>query len=125
MEAFRKEKVQAAVATISEQLNEKNIYTALIHDDIAPMKDFVMPLREKYPDMALVLGSDFGGKPSLLVCLGQNRMNAGLNAGQIVRAAGKEIQGGGGGQPAYATAGGKLVEGLPAAIRAAAAMIEG
>ena len=124
VEAFRKEKVQAAVATISEQLNEKNIYTALIHDDIAPMKDFVMPLREKYPNMALVLGSDFGGKPSLLVCLGQNRMNAGLNAGQIVRAAGKEIQGGGGGQPAYATAGGKLVEGLPYAIKAAVVEIE-
>ncbi|MCR4811879.1 MAG: alanine--tRNA ligase [Bacteroidales bacterium] len=123
VEAFRKEKVQAAVAKIAEQLNENKIYSALLHDDLAPMKDFVMPLREKYPDMALVLGSDFGRKPSLLVCLGQNRIDAGLNAGQIVRTAGKEIQGGGGGQPAYATAGGKQVEGLPNAIKAAVEII--
>ncbi len=124
VEAFRKEKVQAAVATIAGHLKEKTIYSALIHDDIAPMKDFVMPLREKYPDMALVLGSDFGGKPSLLVCLGQNRVDAGLNAGQIVRIAGKEICGGGGGQPAYATAGGKLTDGLQKAIDVAVGAIE-
>ena len=123
VEAFRKEKVQAAVAKIAEQLNENKIYSALLHDDLAPMKDFVMPLREKYPDMALVLGSDFGGKPSLLVCLGQNRVDAGLNAGQIVRTAGKEIQGGGGGQPAYATAGGKQVEGLQKALDVAVSLI--
>ena len=116
MEVFRKEKVQEAVAAISEHLKENNVYTALIHDDIAPMKDFVMPLREKYPDMALVLGSDFGGKPSLLVCLGQNRMNAGLNAGQIVRTAGKEIQGGGGGQKTLCMAGGRNADGLAKAM---------
>ena len=75
--------------------------------------------------MALVLGSTFGDKPSLLVCLGQQRVDAGLNAGQIVRNAGKEMQGGGGGQPAYATAGGKLLEGLPKAMEAARQMIEG
>jgi alanyl-tRNA synthetase len=123
VEAFRKEKVQAAVAKIAEQLNENKIYSALLHDDLAPMKDFVMPLREKYPDMALVLGSDFGGKPSLLVCLGQNRVDSGLNAGQIVRTAGKEIQGGGGGQPAYATAGGKQVEGLQKALDVALSLL--
>ena len=119
IDAFRKEKIQAEVSTIGLKLNDNNIYTAFVHYDLAPMKDFVMPLREKYPDMALVLGSDFGDKPSLLVCLGQNRVEAGLNAGQIVRTAGKEIQGGGGGQPAYATAGGKLVSGIPQAIKVA------
>jgi alanyl-tRNA synthetase len=40
----------------------------------------------------------------------------GLNAGQIVREAGREIKGGGGGQPFYATAGGKDVSGLQNAI---------
>ena len=124
VEAFRKEKVQATVAAVSEKLGENSLYSAMLHDDLAPMKDFVMPLRDKHPDMALVLGSDFGGKPSLLVCLGQNRVDAGLNAGQIVRTAGKEIQGGGGGQPAYATAGGKQVEGLQAALNAAVRLIE-
>ena len=56
--------------------------------------------------MALVLGSSYGDKPSLLI-----------------RAAGKEIQGGGGGQPAYATAGGKNVEGVARAIEVAVAEI--
>ena len=123
VEAFRKEKVQAAVAAIADKLKDSSLYTALVHDDLAPMKDFVMPLREKHPDMALVMGSDFGGKPSLLVCLGQNRLDVGLNAGQIVRTAGKEIQGGGGGQPAYATAGGKQVEGLQKALDVAVSLI--
>ena len=48
----------------------------------------------------------------------------GLNAGQIVREAGKEIKGGGGGQPFYATAGGKDVNGLQAAIEKALSFLQ-
>ena len=115
----------AAIEKNAGHLDANSTYSALVHYDLAPMKDFVMPLREKHPDMALVLGSDYGGKPALLVCLGQNRVDAGLNAGQTVRTAGKEIQGGGGGQPAYATAGGKLIEGLPKAIDVAVQSLQG
>ena len=78
-----------------------------------------MQLRQDYPDMALVLGSTVGDKPSLFICLGQNRVDAGKNAGTIIRTAGKEIQGGGGGQPAYATAGGKNAAGIDRAIEVA------
>ena len=78
-----------------------------------------------HPDMALVLGSVVDGKPQLMICLGQNRVDAGKNAGTIIRLAGKEIQGGGGGQPAYATAGGKNPDGLDNAIAAARNEIEG
>ena len=73
--------------------------------------------------MAVALGSVYGGKPALLVALGKNRVDAGLNAATIVRTAGKEIQGGGGGQPAYATAGGKNPDGLDAALRVAEEML--
>ena len=93
--------------------------------DIMQLKDAVMQLRTDNPDMALVLGSTVGGKPSLLICLGQNRVDAGKNAGNIIREAGKEIQGGGGGQPAYATAGGKNVDGIDKAIAVAASLING
>jgi alanyl-tRNA synthetase len=83
-----------------------------------------MQLRANHPNMALVLGSVVNDKPSLLICLGQQLVDAGKNAGTIIRAAGKEIQGGGGGQPAYATAGGKNAAGLDNAIAAAVKMIE-
>ena len=55
----------------------------------------------------------------LTVVLGQRRVDAGFNAGNIVRAAAKEIQGGGGGQPGYATAGGKDATGMAKALQVA------
>jgi len=73
--------------------------------------------------MAVVLGSISDGKPTLLVVLGQARVDAGLNAGQMVRTLGKEIQGGGGGQPHFATAGGKNPDGLDRALNLAKEML--
>ena len=73
--------------------------------------------------MALVLGSRYQGKPSLLVVLGDERVKQGQHAGNIIRAAAKEIQGGGGGQPHFATAGGKNPDGLSAALRVASEML--
>jgi alanyl-tRNA synthetase len=56
-------------------------------------------------------------KPMLSVMLSDDMVSGhGLNAGQIVREAAKLIQGGGGGQPHYATAGGKNADGLSAAV---------
>ncbi|MBR4506259.1 MAG: hypothetical protein IKP21_05745, partial [Bacteroidales bacterium] len=71
----------------------------------------------------LVLGSVKEGKPALLIVLGQNRVDAGLNAGQMVRTLGKEIQGGGGGQPHFATAGGKNPDGLDKALAVAMTLL--
>jgi len=65
----------------------------------------------------VVLGADFEGKPSLTVAISDNlAKERGWNAGAIVKDLAKDIQGGGGGQPFFATAGGKLSEGLPKAI---------
>lgn len=52
----------------------------------------------------------------LTVMMTEDQVKAGLNAGQLVREAAKLIQGGGGGQPHFATAGGKNPEGLRAAV---------
>ena len=67
--------------------------------------------------MFCVLGSQSAGKPLLTVIISKNLVQErGLNAGQLVREAAKEIKGGGGGAPHFATAGGKDVDGLSAAL---------
>ncbi|MBR1793375.1 MAG: alanine--tRNA ligase [Bacteroidales bacterium] len=123
IETFRRNQATAFCHQLSEQLLHTDLLVQKIDGDLSQMKDAIMQLRADHPDMALVLGSTFGDKPTMMVCLGQQRVDAGLNAGTIVRTAGKEMQGGGGGQPAYATAGGKLVEGLEKAMQVAQQMI--
>jgi alanyl-tRNA synthetase len=79
----------------------------------------VMPLlRGKFTDMkfAMVGATQYEGKPTIAVFLSQPLVDAGLNAGVMIKAAAKHIQGGGGGQAWFATAGGRDVNGLNAAM---------
>ena len=124
VEQFQKAQVNALKQDLARQLALSPLLVRRMDADLSQLKDAMLALASQYPDMAVVLGSVYGGKPALLVALGKNRTDAGLNAGNIVRAAGKEIQGGGGGQPAYATAGGKNPDGLDAALRVAEEMIK-
>lgn len=87
------------------------------------VKHISFELRKQMPDVAAVFGSNFGGKPSLTVVLSDSAVALGLNAGAIVREAAREIDGGGGGQAHYATAGGKNSDGLERAVAAAMALI--
>ena len=81
-------------------------------------KDLVFKIREMMTEsFVCVVGSVFDGKPMLNVMLSDDMVkDHGLNAGQLVREAAKLMQGGGGGQPHFASAGGKNVDGLSAAI---------
>ena len=81
-------------------------------------KDLVFKIRERHPENLLcVIGSVFENKPMLNVMLSDDMVkDHGLNAGQLVREAAKLMQGGGGGQPHFASAGGKNVDGLSAAM---------
>ena len=81
-------------------------------------KDLVFKVRERHPENLLcVIGSVLDNKPTLNVMLSDDLVNdRGLNAGQLVREAAKLMQGGGGGQPHFASAGGKNLDGLSAAI---------
>ena len=94
--------------------------------DVMPesVKNIAMELRNRIERGAVVFGSVFGGKPTLTVALSDAAVEAGLNAGTIVREAAKLMQGGGGGQPHFATAGGKNCEGVEAAMTAAVEMIK-
>ena len=79
----------------------------------------VMPLlRGKFTDVrfAVIAATQWEGKPTIAVFLSQPLVESGLNAGIMIKSAAKHIQGGGGGQPWMATAGGRDVDGLHAAM---------
>ena len=79
----------------------------------------VMPLlRGKFTDMkfAVIAATQWDSKPTIAVFLSQPLVDAGKNAGAMIKSAAKLIQGGGGGQPWMATAGGRDVNGLDAAM---------
>ena len=79
----------------------------------------VMPLlRGKFTDMkfAVIAATHWNEKPTIAVFLSQPLVDEGKNAGAMIKSAAKHIQGGGGGQPWFATAGGRDVNGLNAAM---------
>ncbi len=88
------------------------------------IREIAFMLRSRIRNIAMVLGSAAGGKVSLAVVLGDDVVARGVNASQIVKSAAVEIQGGGGGQPFFAMAGGKRPEGLGAAMQKAKELIE-
>ncbi len=93
-------------------------------EDAGMLKDLAFSLKGEVENLFLVLGADIDGKPNLTVMISENLVKErALNAGQIVREAGREIEGGGGGQPFYATAGGKNVAGIEKAIEKALSFI--
>ncbi len=94
------------------------VVTAVLPLEASAAKDLVFKLRQAVPEGLLAaIGSVANGKPLLSVMLSDDLVSEhSLNAGQLVREAAKLIQGGGGGQPHFATAGGKNVDGLSAAV---------
>ena len=81
------------------------------------LKQLAYELKAKIGDLYCVLGAEIAGKPQLAVMIADNVLaDHKLNAGQIVREMAKEIKGGGGGQPFFATAGGSDVSGLNRAV---------
>lgn len=109
-----KEKLIKEVRTV----NGVSLVRAVLPLEPASAKDLAFKLREAIPDNLLaVIGSVAHEKPSLTLMISDNLVKEhGLNAGQIVREAAKLMQGGGGGQPHYAQAGGKNPDGLNAAV---------
>ena len=120
---LKNEIAAGVVKGLATKLQASPTLVERIADDVNTLKDALIALRNDHPNMAVVLGSVKDGKPALLIVLGQQRVDAGLNAGQMVRTLGKEIQGGGGGQPHFATAGGKNPDGLDKALSVAKEML--
>lgn len=87
------------------------------------IKGIAFGLRPMFADLVFVGGTTIGEKVSLTVMLGEEIVAQGINASQVIREAAKEINGGGGGQPFFATAGGKNADGLDNAILKAVELI--
>ncbi|AMJ65683.1 alanine--tRNA ligase [Hymenobacter sp. PAMC 26628] len=133
--ALRKQMEQFAQQSINQQkdqlagqvkpLNGVNFLAAQVQATSAEgLKTLAFNLRQAVPNLVLVLGAEIDGKPQLAVMLDDELAKAGkLNATALVRELAKEIQGGGGGQPFFATAGGKNLAGLGAAIAKAEAAV--
>tara|TARA_B100001057_G_scaffold29739_1_gene27111 strand:- start:11007 stop:13622 length:2616 start_codon:yes stop_codon:yes gene_type:complete len=92
--------------------------------DAQAIKDIAFVLGKDRDDLFLVLGSAKGDKPILSCYISKKLVSEkGMNAGVVVRELGQYIQGGGGGQPFFATAGGKNPAGIPQALKAAIDLI--
>ena len=124
VEQLQRAAAEGVARHIAEQLQASPTLVQRMSTDVNTLKDAVLALRAEHPDMAVVLGSISGGKPALLIVFGEQRVQAGLNAGQMVRTLGKEIQGGGGGQAHFATAGGKNPDGLDRALALALELLQ-
>ncbi len=128
IEAFGRERLKILKANLKSKIlveNGINIIADQVDvDNGAMLKDLAFQLKGEIDNLFLVLGADIDGKPNLTIMISENLVSEkGLHAGQIIREAGKEIQGGGGGQPFYATAGGKNGAGMQAAIEKALTFI--
>ncbi|MDX5435901.1 MAG: alanine--tRNA ligase [Pontibacter sp.] len=102
------------LAQNAQQLNGINLVAEKIEVSSADyLKKLAFDMRQVVDNLVLVLAAEIDGKPQIAVMLSDNLVQEkNLNASQMVRELAKEIQGGGGGQPFYATAGGKNTAGL-------------
>ncbi len=121
IEGFQAQAVERCCQQLVEKAREINgvkVITCVLPMDPASAKDLVFKIRQHIPENLLcVVGTKAQDKPLLSVMMSDDLVKEhGLNAGQMVREAAKLIQGGGGGQPHYASAGGKNVDGLSAAV---------
>ena len=120
VEEFMKEKGAALKARLVENAKEINgvkVVKAIIPMSADVVKDIAFQLKGEIPaNLFVVIGSVDNNKPMLTVMISEDLVKAGQNAGKLVREAAKLIQGGGGGQPHFATAGGKNPDGLNAAV---------
>lgn len=117
-----KDELKKAVVKIGD-LHFLGTTTSIVSKD--GLKQLSNNLQQEFDNLVMVLGGVNKGKALLTVAVDKQVVDSyQLKAGDIIKAVAKEIQGGGGGQPVYATAGGKNPDGLSNAIAAAKGLIE-
>lgn len=121
IEEMTNEQAQAIKKHLKEQVQEINGINFIGYkvgiNSASAIKDIAFQLKNEIDNIVLVIGAEISGKANLSVMISENLVkDRNWNASQIIREVSKEIQGGGGGQPFYATAGGKNPQGIDAAI---------
>ena len=128
IEGLLKDKAKAIKGDLKSEIieiNGINFLAKKLDLDAAGIKDVCFELGSQYDDLFLLFAAENDGK-AILSCYISKELVAtkNLNAGTVVRELGKYIQGGGGGQPFFATAGGKKPEGIEEALKAAEAYLD-
>ena len=114
-----REKAMQLKQSMKEKAVEKNgitVMTAVVPMSAEYVKDIAFQLRAEVDNALVVIGSLNEGKPMLTAAASDSLVQQGVNVGKNIREAAQLIQGGGGGQPHFATAGGKNPEGLISAV---------
>ena len=128
VENFVKEKVASTKQYLVNGAVDKGgvkVISAVLPLPADAVKDLAFQVRAEVENVVFAVGSVFDGKPMLTVAVSDNLVKErSLNAGQMVREAAKLIQGGGGGQPHFATAGGKNADGLQDAVTKLSEMVK-
>ncbi|MGN7757725.1 alanine--tRNA ligase [Chryseobacterium sp. 22532] len=121
VEALKKEKAKGEIGewkNAYEQKGNKQLLVKKTSLDAGSVKDIVFQLKREIPSSVTIILSDADGKPMITVGVSDD-LAADYQAGAIVKDLAKEIQGGGGGNPGFATAGGKNLDGLENAYQKA------
>lgn len=124
LENFKKEKAKSETADWSNDFVEssgKKLLVKKVSMDAGSTKDIVFQLKKENPNSVIVVISDADEKPMITVGVSSD-LEGSFHAGNIVKELAKEIQGGGGGNPGFATAGGKNLAGIENAYQKALAL---
>jgi len=122
VEVFEKEiarNIKKELLQLVEPINGINFLARKVQvDNAAIIKDLVFQLKSEVENLFLVLAAEIDGKANIQVMISDNLVKErGLNAGSIIRDLAKAVSGSGGGQPFYATAGGKEPAGIPLLLK--------
>ena len=127
IEALNKEKavvVKKELLDSVKEINGVNFIGQKVSLDSDSIKNVAFQLKGQVDNLFMILGAESAGKATITVVVSENLVEEkDLNAGKIIRDLAKEIQGGGGGQAFFATAGGKNPNGIPAAIQKAEELV--
>jgi len=127
LQSLLKEKAQSIKKDLLGKVQQKNGLNVIVEridfDSADDIKNILFEIRNQLENCVCIIGAEVKGKPSISVILDDNLVKEkNLNAGAIIKDLAKEINGGGGGQPFYAQAGGSKPEGLDAALAKAKTM---
>lgn len=128
LEALQQEQANVLKDELAKKAVRCNGYSLIIEKVSVPsadvLKNIAYALRNQFDDLLLILAADVANKPQVAVMIGEQLAKTNkYHAGNLVKELAREIEGGGGGQPFFATAGGKNLNGLDAVVEKAKKLI--